>query len=43
VNNLGSIDVDSITAIDVHVHIELSGEESAADQGAKKYFGESGE
>jgi len=42
VSNLGSIDVDSITAIDVHVHIEHSGEESAADRAAKKYFGDSG-
>ena len=38
----GPIDVDSIAAIDVHVHIEHSGEESAADQAAKKYFGDSG-
>jgi len=42
VSNLGSIDVDSIAAIDVHVHIEHSGEESAADRAAKKYFGDSG-
>ena len=41
-SNLGSIDVDSIAAIDVHVHIEHSGEESAADRAAKKYFGDSG-
>ena len=41
-NNLGSIDVDSMTAIDVHVHIEHSGEESAADRAAKTYFGDSG-
>jgi uncharacterized protein len=42
VSNLGSIDVDSIAAIDVHVHIEHSGEESATDWAAKKYFGDSG-
>ena len=41
-SNLGTIDVDSITAIDVHVHIEHSGEESAADRAAKTYFGDSG-
>jgi predicted TIM-barrel fold metal-dependent hydrolase len=41
-NTPGSIDIDSIRAVDVHVHIEHSGEVSAADQAAKKYFGESG-
>ena len=41
-SNPGTIDVDSITAIDVHVHIEHSGEESAADRAAKTYFGDSG-
>ncbi len=41
-SDLGSIDVDLITAVDVHVHIEPSGEESATDRAAKKYFGESG-
>ena len=41
-NNVGRIDVDSIAAIDVHVHIEHSGEESATDRAAKKYFGDSG-
>ena len=41
-NTPGSIDTDSILAIDVHVHIEHSGEDSAADQAAKKYFGNSG-
>ena len=38
----GHIDVDSIAAIDVHVHIEHSGDETAADHAARKYFGESG-
>ena len=38
----GFIHVDSMTAIDVHVHIEHSGEDSAADRAAKKYFGDSG-
>jgi predicted TIM-barrel fold metal-dependent hydrolase len=42
VSNLGFIDVDSMTAIDVHVHIEHSCEDSAADRAAKKYFGDSG-
>ena len=37
-----SIDVNSLRAIDVHVHIEHGGEETAADQAAKKYFGDSG-
>jgi predicted TIM-barrel fold metal-dependent hydrolase len=41
-NTTGSIDMDSIRAVDVHVHIEHSGEDSAADQAAKKYFGDSG-
>jgi uncharacterized protein len=38
----GSIDVSSIAAIDVHVHIEHSGEHTEADRAAKKYFGDSG-
>jgi uncharacterized protein len=38
----GSIDVSSIAAIDVHVHIEHSGEQTEADRAAKKYFGDSG-
>jgi predicted TIM-barrel fold metal-dependent hydrolase len=42
VSNLGSINVDSIAAIDVHVHIEHGGEESATDRAAKEYFGDSG-
>jgi uncharacterized protein len=41
-NKLGSIDVDSMIAIDVHVHIEHDGEDSVADRAAKKYFGDSG-
>jgi uncharacterized protein len=41
-STLGSIEVDAMRAIDVHVHIEHAGEDSAADQAAKKYFGESG-
>jgi hypothetical protein len=40
---LGSIDVDLVTAVDVHAHIEHRGEESVADQAAEKYFGESRE
>jgi predicted TIM-barrel fold metal-dependent hydrolase len=41
-NRAGSIDVDSMRAIDVHVHIEHSGEASDTDRAAKKYFGDSG-
>ena len=41
-NNPLSIDIDSIRAVDVHVHIEHSGEDLAADLAAKKYFGDSG-
>ena len=40
--NFVSIDVDSIRAVDVHVHIEHGGEETPADRAAKKYFGDSG-
>jgi uncharacterized protein len=36
------LDVDSLVAIDVHVHLEHTGELSAADEGARRYFGESG-
>jgi len=36
------IDVDSLTAIDVHVHLEAVDEATATDQAAKKYFGDSG-
>jgi predicted TIM-barrel fold metal-dependent hydrolase len=32
--------VDRLTAIDVHVHVEHEGEETATDEAAKKYFGE---
>ena len=35
-------DVDTLTAIDVHVHLEPSGDDSAADRAARKYFGDSG-
>jgi len=35
------IDVDSLTAIDVHVHLEPV-EDNAIDAAAKKYFGDSG-
>jgi predicted TIM-barrel fold metal-dependent hydrolase len=41
-SNPGFIDVDTIAAIDVHVHIEHGGEASPAEQAAKKYFGDSG-
>jgi predicted TIM-barrel fold metal-dependent hydrolase len=36
------LDVDRLVAIDVHVHLEHTGEASAADEGARKYFGDSG-
>ena len=36
------MDVESIVAFDIHVHIEHGGEASAAEQAAKKYFGDSG-
>src|ERR1700704_1667500 len=36
------LDVDRLVAIDVHVHLEHTGERSAADEGARRYFGESG-
>jgi uncharacterized protein len=34
------LDVDRLTAIDVHVHVEHEGEGTEADEAAKKYFGE---
>jgi predicted TIM-barrel fold metal-dependent hydrolase len=34
------MDASKLTAIDVHVHIEHEGEGTAADDAAKKYFGE---
>jgi predicted TIM-barrel fold metal-dependent hydrolase len=36
------IDVSSLVAIDVHVHLESSNEATATDAAAKKYFGDSG-
>lgn len=36
------IDVNALTAIDVHVHLEAVNEATATDAAAKKYFGESG-
>ena len=41
-NQPRSMDVDALIAIDVHVHIEHGGENSPAEQAAKKYFGEGG-
>jgi len=35
-------DADRLTAIDVHVHLEHTGELTAADEGARRYFGQSG-
>jgi predicted TIM-barrel fold metal-dependent hydrolase len=37
-----SIDVDSLAAIDVHVHLEHTGDATKADAAAKKYFGDTG-
>jgi predicted TIM-barrel fold metal-dependent hydrolase len=36
------IDVNALTAVDVHVHLEAANESTATDAAAKKYFGESG-
>ena len=36
------IDVDSLAAIDVHVHLEAVNDATATDDAAKKYFGDSG-
>jgi predicted TIM-barrel fold metal-dependent hydrolase len=36
------IDVRSLAAIDVHVHLEAANEANATDAAAKQYFGESG-
>src|SRR6516225_10400783 len=36
------IDVNALTALDVHVHLEAVNEATATDAAAKKYFGESG-
>jgi uncharacterized protein len=41
-NPLPRMDVSSLAAIDVHVHLEAVNEASATDQAAKAYFGESG-
>ncbi len=37
-----SFDISRLAAIDVHVHLEHTGSSSAADEGARKYFGDSG-
>ena len=36
------LNVDALTAIDVHVHLEPPADDSAADRAARKYFGDSG-
>ncbi len=36
------MDVSSLAAIDVHVHLEAINEATATDEAAKKYFGDSG-
>jgi uncharacterized protein len=35
-------DINRLVAIDVHVHLEHMGELSAVDEGARRYFGQSG-
>jgi len=42
VNNLKTFDAGSLVAIDTHVHIESEVENNAADQAARKYFGDTG-
>jgi predicted TIM-barrel fold metal-dependent hydrolase len=37
-----TFDISQLAAIDVHVHLEHTGMSSAADEGARKYFGDSG-
>jgi predicted TIM-barrel fold metal-dependent hydrolase len=41
-DRLPSIDVERLTAIDVHVHLEHTGGATTADTAAKQYFGDSG-
>jgi len=41
-NPLPHMDVSSLAAIDVHVHLEAVNQANATDQAAKTYFGESG-
>jgi hypothetical protein len=42
VTNQPRIDVSSLVAIDVHVHLEAMDDATATDAAAKNYFGESG-
>jgi hypothetical protein len=41
-NSSPHIDVDSLAAFDVHVHLESSDDRTATDDAAKEYFGDSG-
>lgn len=41
-NSSPRIDVESLTAFDVHVHMEPTDDRTATDTAVKKYFGESG-
>jgi uncharacterized protein len=41
-NSSPHIDVDSLAAFDVHVHLESTDDHTATDDAAKKYFGDSG-
>jgi len=41
-NSSSRINVESLTAFDVHVHMEPTDDRTATDTAVKKYFGESG-
>ena len=41
-SEVDAFDISRLSAIDVHVHLEHTGMSSAADEGARKYFGDSG-
>jgi uncharacterized protein len=41
-NSSSPIDVESLVAFDVHVHLESTDDRTATDAAAKKYFGDSG-
>jgi uncharacterized protein len=41
-NSSARIDVESLAAFDVHVHLESTDDRTATDAAAKKYFGDSG-
>src|SRR5260221_12404294 len=41
-NSSPRIEVESLAAFDVHVHLESADDRTATDTAAKKYFGDSG-